>query len=443
LSLKFKFYALTILLHAVLLVSAYFYLGEDKLEFVAVELFLLSSLFLFLSLVKKVLAPFEFVDLFSDVLHEQEFTTRFSHTGNRELDNLMSLFNQMLGQLYDERLRLGDRKGMLQQLMDAIPLSIIVFDYNNQISQLNPAAESLFNCRSDDLKNKYLNSIEHPLIDNLENLSPEYSQLLSDNKGRRFRCQRSLFRDRGFDRQFIIIQELTSELQSSERKTYEKLIRMMSHEVNNTMAATSSLLESCLHYSDQIDPEERDDYKTAMQLVIERTNNLNQFMQEYAQLVRLPKPSLESCNLRHLLLSIKRLFESKLNNNNIDLILPDSDGIDSQIEADQNQIEQVLINIIKNAVEAIDQEGEINITFITNKADLKLLVKDTGKGISEESQQSMFTPFFTTKVEGQGIGLMLVREILEAHHFEFSLYNRTQRGACFEINFCKPRDNTY
>ena len=434
-SLKFKFYALTFLLHAVLLTSSYFYLNEDKIAFVLVELFLLTSLFLFLRLVKKVLAPFEFVDLFSDVLHEQEFTTRFSHTGNRELDNLMALFNQMLTQLYDERLRLGDRKGMLQQLMDAIPLSIIVFDYNNKISQINPAAEILFSTSSGEAKTHALKNIQHPLVKQLQQLKPGQPQLLSDNTGRRFRSSLSMFRDRGFDRNFLIIQELTSELQSSERTTYEKLIRMMSHEVNNTMAATSSLLESCLHYSDQINPDERDDYKTAMQLVIKRTNNLNQFMQEYAQVVRLPHPSLESCNLGHLLLSIQRLFAPKLESENIRLTLADNNDIKTQIEADQSQIEQVLINVVKNAIESIEKNGEINIHFQQEGGRLVLLIKDTGKGISADSQQYMFTPFFTTKAEGQGIGLMLIREILEAHQFEFSLYNLEQQGACFEIKF--------
>jgi len=367
-------------MHGVLLLSAYFYLGNDKLEFVLVEGFLLVSLILFLRLIKKVLAPFEFVDLFSDIINEQEFTTRFSRTGNRELDNLMTLFNQMLNQLYDERLRLGDRKGMLQQLMDAIPLSIVVFDYNNKITQINPAAESLFSIQSEDIKDKFLTNIHHPLIEKLQSLEDNQPLLLSDNTGKRFRCNRSLFRDRGFDRRFLIIQEITSELQSSEKKTYEKLIRMMSHEVNNTMAATSSLLKSCLYYSDQIEESERDDYKTAMRLVIERTDNLNQFMQEYSQLVKLPKPSLESCNLQHLLLSIKRLYDTQLTEKNIKFVLPRISD-DMLFEADQKQIEQVLINIVKNAIESIKLDGEVSIELDKNTEGLTLRINDSGDGI--------------------------------------------------------------
>jgi len=445
LSLKNKFYTLTFILHGILLTAAYYYLDtsvadekvieQNKLAFVFAEFFILGSLALFLLLIKKALAPFEYVDLFSNILNEQEFTARFSHTGNKTLDNLMTLFNQMLEQLYDERLKLGDRQGMLQQLMDAIPVSIVVFDYNNKISQINPAAENLFNVNSANLINKPLVTIQHSLIPLLAKVDCEQSELISDANGRRYRCHHNRFRDRGFDRHFYIIQELTAELKSIEKRTYDKLIRLMSHEVNNTIAATGSVLRSCLHYSDQIDKDERDDYENAMRLVIQRTDNLNQFMQEYAQVVRLPQPTMESCNLYHLLLSTQRLFASKLAQQHIKFHLPDNEIEALTVIADQNQLEQVFLNIVKNAIEAIDEYGEITVEFIFSKDNLNLNVKDTGAGINKNSQQNLFTPFFSTKAEGQGIGLMLVAEILDAHSFDYLLTNQAGTGACFNIKF--------
>ncbi|MCJ8319837.1 MAG: ATP-binding protein [Colwellia sp.] len=444
-TLKHKFYLTTFLLHSILLVGAFYTLNistfnqadatSNKWAFVAIEIIILLSLGLFISLIKKALAPSEYLDLFSNIINEQEFATRFSHTGNKEIDNLMTLFNQMLSQLYDERLKLGDRQGMLQQLMNAIPVSIIVFDYNNKISQLNPAAEALFSIKSTELITALLGDIQHPLIPLLSKVELGQSMLLSDDKGKRYRCHHNFFRDRGFDRHFYIIQELTAELKSSEKKTYNKLIRLMSHEVNNTIAATSSVLQSCLYYADQIDEAERHDYENAMRLVIKRTDNLNQFMQEYAQVVRLPKPSIESCNLYHLLLSTQQLFQEKLTQQRIEFHLPNDAIEQSIVFADQRQIEQVLLNIIKNAIESIGELGEITIEFITNHQQLVLRVMDTGEGINEHCQQDLFTPFFSTKAEGQGIGLMLVSEILEAHNFSFSLKNRPIQGACFEIQF--------
>ncbi len=437
-TLKTKFYSLAALLHLILLVAAYWYIDNIGFEFILVELFLLTSLLLFFSLIRKVIAPFQYVDLFNEVLSEEEFTTRFSHTGNRELDNLMRMFNHMLNQLYEERLKLGDRKGMLSQLLDAIPLSIIVFDYDEKVSQLNPAAEALFNADSTTAKGTLLKTLHHPLSVELAKLQKSEVKLISDEQGNRFRCQKTTFKDKGFERSFIVIQEITSELKSSEKRTYEKLIRMMSHEVNNTMAATSSMLRACLDYADDINPDERDDYKKAMQLVIERTNNLNHFMQDYAQIVRLPKPSIESCNIYHLLLSQAQLFDSIFREKHISVNLQEIKPESCTVQADRKQIEQVLINLIKNAVEAIGEKGEIGFQLQQLPQGLKLQIKDSGPGLSMNALQDLFSPFFTTKQQGQGIGLMLVKDILDAHQFAFRLFNHEQGGACFEIIFSQP-----
>ena len=442
-SIKTKLYLLAGTLHLFLLVAAYWFVEEVDYSFLLVEVFLIASFVCFVVLIKKVLSPFQYIDLFGDILHEQEFTSRFSHTGNKQLDNLMSLFNQMLKQLYDERLKLGDRKGMLQQLLDAIPLSIVIFDYNHEISQLNPEAERLLKVSQASVKGFQLESIDHPLVSELTSLPLGISQLVSDKEGKRYRCQKNTFKDRGFNRCFILIQELTRELDSSEKNTYEKLIRIMSHEVNNTIAATSSILKSCLNYAQDIKPEERTDYQNALRLVIDRTDSLNSFMQDYAKIVRLPSPSYESCNLFHLLLTAKRLFIEELENSSIKFSLPEIDPNDSEIYADKSQIEQVLLNIIKNAIESIADQNQstssidkkIVCEILIQSEHLVLRITDSGPGIPQQAQRDIFTPFFTTKSEGQSIGLMLIRDILNSHNFEFRLFNAAENGACFEIQF--------
>ncbi len=437
-SLKSKSYALVIVLHGALLTAAYFYMPNNKLEFLLAELFLFVSLVLFFMLIQKAFSPLEFIDIFSTILKEQEFSSRFSQTGNKELDGLMHSFNHMLSQLYEERHRLGDKQGMLQKLMDALPISVVVLDYDNKLSQVNPAACELFGISDEatSIINQPLQRINHPLIEPLMTVTLGSSKLISDNQGKRYRCHRSRFTDRGFERQFVIIQELTQELKSSEKKTYDKLIRVMSHEVNNTIAASSSVLRSCLYYSDQIDRDDRSDFETTIKVVIERSNSLNHFMQEYAKVVRLPNPTLESCNLYHLLLTHKRLLSDKLAVANIELTLPvDGDKV-SNISADKHQLEQVLLNILHNAIESIKDHGQITVSFVSTHKQLILQITDSGGGISAKHQQDLFTPFFTTKHEGQGIGLMLSAEILNAHQFPFSLQNNTDgQGACFEIRF--------
>lgn len=434
-SLKVKFYLLCSLLHGLLLIGAYYVTQDNALIFLIYEGVLLCSLVIFLWLIKQALAPIEQIELFKDILTEHEYTARFPQSGSGELTSLVTLFNQMLKHLYQERLKLGDRKGMLQQLMDALPSAIVVFDYEGKISQLNPGAEKLLDVKGEDICGLELAAVKHPIKDKLQALPVGQSKMLTGSNGKRYRAQRNRFRDRGFDREFLLLQELTDELKSSEKNTYEKLIRLMSHEVNNTMAATSSLLRSCLYYADQIDPQEREDYTDAMTLVIARTEALSQFMQDFANMVRLPEPSLELCNLQHMLMSIKRLFEVQMSERNIELLLPDIDPEAAQVQCDRNQMEQVLINVVKNAMEAIGSNGKIDIDLYPSKGHLTLKVNDTGEGLCDSSQQDLFTPFFTTKAQGQGLGLMLVRDILDAHGFAFALSNRAGGGACFSIVF--------
>lgn len=409
---------------------------DNVVIFLVIESLIIVSFALFWSLISKATQPLLYVDLFKHIVKEQDFTTRFSHSGQSEIDELIVLFNQMLQQLYQERIKLGDRQAMLQQLLDAIPLSIFVFDFDKKISQINPAAQQLFALDEASALHKSLASLNHPLLQQVALMEVGQSVVINLSSGQRFRCSLSRFVDRGFERRFCIIQELTEELRASERNTYHKLIRLMSHEVNNTMAATGSLLKSCLHYANQIDQDDRDDYVTALKLVIERTDSLNEFMSDYAQVVRLPLPVLEQCNIRQLLLMTQKLLANELRQRNINFVISPDSLTDVYVLADQNQLERVFINIVKNAIEAIEQNGEICIEFTVNDNELTLAAKDTGSGIETSKQQDLFTPFFTTKAQGQGIGLMLVAEILQAHHFDYNLSNRLDSsGAIFTITF--------
>lgn len=441
-SLKFKLYALMTTLHCGLLVAVYLILDKLGVAFIVLEIAIMLSLAISIKLVNKALLPLNYLGLFNNILQEQQYNNRFTTTNSAELDKLLQLFNQMLQHLYRERLKVGDANGILQQLMNAIPSAIIVFDYEEKIAQLNPAAELLLKVKGEHLNGQPLAAIEHDIIAPLQSLATATPKLFSDSAGKRYRCQKSDFRDKGFTRQFIIIQELTQDLQSSEKNTYQKLIRMMSHEVNNTMAATSSLLQSCLYYAPQITESDRESYQSAMRLVIERTENLNQFMKEFANMVRLPEPNLELCNLNHILMSITQLYKSQTKQHNITIHFNSISPQHSEILADRNQIEQALINIVKNAIEAVEETATKQV-FIElnqlNKSQLQLRIKDTGHGINQTTQQQLFTPFYTTKPQGQGLGLMLIREIFSAHQLHFTLTNwsvdNKVQGACFDVIF--------
>jgi two-component system nitrogen regulation sensor histidine kinase NtrY len=190
--------------------------------------------------------------------------------------------------------------------------------------------------------------------------------------------------------------------------------------VNNTVAASNSLLHSSLTYAGQLDPVSRDDFTRAIGIVIERTAQLNTFMRGFADVFRLAPPLLQPTELVAMLEGIVRLLGAK----------SDAAAItwrwDLQqravwVRMDRGQMEQALLNVLKNAVEAIDGTGTIGVRIASGAGRATLIIEDSGPGISGEAQSNLFTPFFSTKPHGQGIGLTLVQEILTVHGFDYTL----------------------
>lgn len=216
----------------------------------------------------------------------------------------------------------------------------------------------------------------------------------------------------------------------------------MSHEVNNTIAITNSLLESSLSFKEQLSQESAVDFEKALRIVIARCYSLNQFMQGYSEIVKLQKPVKMQFNLTQLVENLSNLFYSEMSKNKIHLKM-DLEK-DLHINADPHLVEQALINILKNAIEAIEDrqqndnrnEIEVKLKFKFELKTIQLDIIDSGCGISSEVKQQLFTPFFTTKATGQGIGLMLIDEILTSHDFQYQLNNnQSQLGACFRVSF--------
>jgi signal transduction histidine kinase len=254
---------------------------------------------------------------------------------------------------------------------------------------------------------------------------------------RRVRCHAATFMDRGFPRRFLLLDELTDELHKTEKRAYEKLIRMMSHEVNNTSGAVQSLLQSCLLYRRQLNDGDREDFAQALEVAIRRTAHLDEFMRGFANVVRLPQPRLQPSDPWEIAAQVGLLFRDQCRasrirwHEEIEADLP-------RVDCDPVQLEQVLLNVVKNAVEAIQatgEPGEIVLRGVRQGRRSLLSVADSGPGLSPEVQANLFTPFYTTRENGQGIGLTMVQEILLAHGFDFALDNRESSGAEFTIIF--------
>lgn len=230
------------------------------------------------------------------------------------------------------------------------------------------------------------------------------------------------------------MEELTEELRRTERAAYEKIIRMMSHEINNSIGASNSLLQSCLNYKGQLKEEDRPDFETALLVAMSRNQHLNSFMKSYADVIRLPRPELRPCDVKQLLEDIAVLMRAESRERAIAWNW-DAEEAPDPVPMDKNQMEQVFVNVLKNAIEAIGADGTITIRMGRRPGRGFVAIEDTGRGISAEVKANLFTPFFSTKENGRGIGLTMVREILTQHGFQFSLESEPGKATKFVVKF--------
>jgi two-component system, NtrC family, nitrogen regulation sensor histidine kinase NtrY len=400
---------------------------------IGVEIALVLSLAVGIGLIRRAIGHRALAEDARRLVHDQAFTSRFLPVGEPDVDALIALYNRMVDTLRDERVRLAEQHQFLAQVLAASPSGIVVLGFDGEIATLNPAAARLLGVAST-LTGRPLSSLATPLAAAMAGLADDESRVVGLDGAARVRIQRGGFIDRGFPRAFFVLEELTGELRQAERTAYEKLIRVMSHEVNNTVASSTSLLQSSLTYARELGDESRRDFESALGVVIARTAQLNDFMKGFADVYRLPAPSRQPCELVAILERVVALLSAR----------PEAAGIawhwelDApaiRITADPAQLEQAILNVVKNAVEAIGGPGTITIRATSKTTPIRLEIEDSGAGLTPEAQANLFTPFFSTKTAGQGIGLTLVSEILAGHGFDYAL-ERTARGlTSFRIIF--------
>jgi signal transduction histidine kinase len=302
------------------------------------------------------------------------------------------------------------------------------------LSTVNPGAERLLMRPGADLLGLRLGELPVPFVAQVAGLGPGESAVLPLQGSRRVRWLKTSFLDHGFPRTLVVVEELTEELRRSERAAYEKIIRTLSHEVGNSIAAAASLVESSLHYREQIRPADRQDFETALSVANTRLRHLNSFVREYAAVVRLPAPRRTPCDVARLVEGVALLFRPECDERGI-VLRVDAGDRRGPISLDEHQVEQVLVNVVRNAVEAVGRGGTVSVGMGVSAGRPSLVVEDSGPGIPAEVQAALFTPFFSTKANGRGIGLTLAQEILTQHGFAFSLESPAGGPTRFTIRF--------
>lgn len=397
-----------------------YYIMEGTIAFILIYLIIFYN---------KIVKPMHTIGNGMELLREQDFSSRLSPVGQHEADRIVNIFNRMMDQLKNERLRLREQNHFLDLLIQASPMGVIITDLDGNISQANPMAIKMLGIHLESLLNKPIEKIDSPLATELAALSKEETRVVRLNDANIYRCTFTFFIDRGFQHPFYLIERMTDEVIRAEKKAYEKVIRMIAHEVNNTTAGITSTLDTVEQaLATEKDMEEICD---VMHVCTERCFSMSKFITRFADVVKIPEPLLSRNSLNETATTCVRFMEGLCNDHHIQLTLQCAPDV-GDVNLDTSLFEQVLVNIIKNAVESIGQDGEIRIT---TTAPASLEVADNGPGISKETEEKLFSPFFSTKPHGQGIGLIFIREVLNRHGCTFSLRTYNDGWTRFRISF--------
>lgn len=429
--LKGIYWIFCILLLVVLSILAYVSIQTTPKLFYVVEGLIFLSFLLLLFFYRKVVKPLRTIGNGMNLLQEQDFSSRLSPVGEFEADRVVEVFNRMMEQLKNERLRLREQNQLLDLLINATPMGVIILGSDKRVASLNPSAEKILGKDVvGSIEGKKLEELDSMLAGELSAIPMNDVQTIRLNDSNIYRCSHLSFVDKGFRHPFFLIESLTDEVMKAEKKAYEKVIRMIAHEVNNTTAGITSTLDTAEQAL--ADMEQTEDIRDVMRVCIERCFSMSRFITNFANVVKIPEPQPAPVNLNELISSCKRFMETPCRNRNIAIHLDLCDTLDDT-KVDASLFEQVLVNIIKNAAESIEQDGDIYITTTSNPACIE--IADTGKGIGKEVETKLFSPFFSTKPNGQGIGLIFIREVLVKHGCTFSLRTYSDGLTRFRIMF--------
>lgn len=397
----------------------------ERLQWMLYPVLGFGAIVMFL-LFRSVIKPAQTVRQGLDLISAQDFNNRLVKVGEPEADRIVKLFNTMIDKLRNERLQNMENHNFMQLLVEASPMGVVMLDYDHNISLVNPSFLKITGITSDkNVLGLKIEDLPSALARRMARIPLGESREIRHGDIRRYRCYHLSFIQSGFQRQFFLIESLTEEVMKAERTAYEKVIRIISHEVNNTMGGMRSVLET-LH-----DLTDNDDIKEVIESCDNRCDQMTRFISSYADVVRVPEPVKEHVDLNAMIHDMMRFLQG-LSHEGIDLSFePYHDSL--PVSLDVSLMQQVLVNIVKNAVESIEDKGRIVISTSLRNNHPVIEVSNNGQPLSEDVSAQLFSPFFTTKREGRGLGLTLISEILKRHGAAYSLQTGSDAITRFTI----------
>lgn len=434
---------LLIILTSVLLYET---LGGDNI-------FLTPILFLFLVVIQ-IISLIKFLDKrnseiasFLDSIEFDDVTDSFITTEDAEpLNKINQEFNKVMKKYKTARREKEADYQYMKNIVQHVGIGLITFEKDSgDIQIMNAAAKKVL--RVSNLKNvKELKSLDANLVDIIMRLKTGGRDLIKLEVAGDL-IQLAVFAIelnlRGREYKLVSLQNIHTELEEKEMEAWQNLVRVLTHEIMNSITPIQSLaatVESEINSqieSSELNGEEFEDMQLAVQTIQKRSQGLIRFIQDFRNLTHTPKPKLKIIKVSQLVDEIGVLMQKEFEENNI-RFLKSVDPEDMKVNVDKELIEQVLINLIKNAIQALDDQKERIIELRggkTEKGRPVISVKDNGSGIDEEALQRIFVPFYTTKKNGSGIGLSLSRQIMRQHQGSLSVKSKLDEGTEFSLKF--------
>ncbi|HEY6945984.1 MAG TPA: ATP-binding protein [Candidatus Acidoferrum sp.] len=363
-------------------------------------------------------------------LREEDFSLRARGARSGDaMGEVMVEVNALGETLRQQRLGALEASALLRTVMEEIDLAIFTFDQDKRLRLISRAGARLLGHPVERLLG--FTAEEVGLGACLEGEAARMMELAFPGGTGRWGLRRGSFRQGGLPHHLVVLSDLSRTLRDEERKAWQRLIRVLGHELNNSLAPIQSVAQSlesglvAVTKSSEVRgdsfPAILDDLRQGLGIIRSRTEALGRFMAAYAQLARLPQPKLLPVNVSEWVAATVKL-ETRVK---ISL----KKGPDTIISADRDQLEQLLINLIRNAADAaLETKGGVQVGWTQKRGQVELLVVDDGPGLPNTA--NLFVPFFTTKPGGSGIGLVLSRQIAEAHGGELTLKNRMEGRGC-------------